>query len=293
MVSRREIVAALIALGNSTRAGSGPRGSLDRLVEPAQGIALVVDVRTRKSIAAHGAAAATALLAPPGSAIKPLVLAALLRARKIGPEESFPCPGRLRIGGRSFDCSHPRLATALRVPAALAYSCNCFTAHFAERFERGELAAALERAGLSSLTGLLGTAEVRGRIPVAADPEANQLEALGEEPLLVTAAELAVGYRMLALTVGRPEMAPVIEGLEGAVEYGTAQLARVDGVRVAGKTGSVRTGTGARIAWFAGFAPSRAPEVAVTVMLQGRSGGSDAAPIAGRILDAWRAGKIA
>ncbi|SPF36315.1 Penicillin-binding protein, transpeptidase [Candidatus Sulfopaludibacter sp. SbA4] len=287
------MIAVLVALGNSIRAGARSQASLDRLVEPAQGIALLVDVRTRKSLGVHGAAAAAAQLVPPGSTLKPFVLAALLRAAKIGPQESYPCPGRLRIAGRSFDCSHPRLAAALQVSSALAYSCNCFAAHFAERFERGELAAALERAGLGSLTGLVGAAEVTGRIPVAAGTEANQLQALGEEPLLVTAAEMAMGYRTLALSAGHPEMAPVVEGLEGAVEYGTAQLAHVDGVRVAGKTGSVRTASGARMAWFAGFAPSRAPEVVVTVMLQGRSGGADAAPIAGRILQAWRAGKIA
>ena len=76
------------------------------------------------------------------------------------------------------------------------------------------------------------------------------------------------------------------------MEYGTAQLARVNGLSVAGKTGSVRTAEGARIAWFAGFAPSRAPDVVVAVMLQGRSGGSDAAPVAGQILAAYRAGRI-
>lgn len=291
-MTRRETIAVLVAIGNSTNAGAGPRASLDRLVEPAQGIALLVDVRTRKSIGVHGAAAAAAQLAPPGSTIKPFVLAALLRAGKINPEESFPCAGRLRIGGRPFDCSHPRLAAPVQVSTALAYSCNCFVAHFAERFERGELAAALERAGLGSPTGLLDRAEAPGRIPVAAGPEANQMEALGEDPVLITAAEMAMGYRTLALSAGRPDMAPVVEGLEGAVEYGTAQLAHVDGLKVAGKTGSVRTRSGTRMAWFAGFAPSRAPEVVVTVMLQGRSGGTDAAPIAGRILEAWRSGRI-
>jgi hypothetical protein len=32
--------------------------------------------------------------------------------------------------------------------------------------------------------------------------------------------------------------------------------------------------------------------VVVTVMLQGHSGGSDAAPVAGRILAAYRAGRL-
>jgi cell division protein FtsI/penicillin-binding protein 2 len=66
----------------------------------------------------------------------------------------------------------------------------------------------------------------------------------------------------------------------------------VAGVRIAGKTGSVRTAGGAMIAWCAAFAPSRAPSVVVTVMLQGRSGGGDAAPVAGRILQAHLAGRL-
>ena len=101
-----------------------------------------------------------------------------------------------------------------------------------------------------------------------------------------------MGYRSLALSSGRPEMLPILEGMEDAVEYGTAQLARLDGIKVAGKTGSIRTADGARTAWFGGFAPSRAPEVVVAVMVQGRSGGADAAPVAGKILAAYRAGKL-
>jgi cell division protein FtsI/penicillin-binding protein 2 len=189
------------------------------------------------------------------------------------------------------------MAGAFQIPSALAYSCNCFVAHFAQRFERGELAMALGRAGLASLPGLLGPREVNGRIATVVGSEANQLQSLGEDSVLITLAGLAVGYRTLALSAGVSEMRPIVEGLESAVEYGTAQLACPDGlkkagVRIAGKTGSVRTPSGARIAWFAGFAPSRAPEVVVAVMLQGRSGGADAAPVAGRILEAWKAGNI-
>jgi cell division protein FtsI/penicillin-binding protein 2 len=90
--------------------------------------------------------------------------------------------------------------------------------------------------------------------------------------------------------VSAPE--PVRAGLEGAVEFGTAQLARVPGIAVAGKTGSVQTAAGAGIAWFAGFAPSRSPRVVVTVMLQGHSGGADAAPVAAKLLETYFAGTL-
>lgn len=290
MVLRRDAVSLLLAACAGAKASTGT--SLSRFFETAQGTALLMDVKSRRLIAVHGAPLAAGELVPPGSTIKPFVLSALLGSRKLGPEEAFACPGRLAVGGHSFNCSHPRLGSALDVRTALAYSCNCFVAHFADRFEAGELARNLERAGLASLTGLLGAAEAPGRIQPARGKEATRLQALGEEGILVTAAELAMGYRGLALGAGRPEMQPILEGLEGAVEYGTAQLARVEGTQVAGKTGSLRTADGARLAWFAGFAPSRAAEVVVAVMLQGRSGGTDAAPVAGRILTEYQAGRL-
>jgi cell division protein FtsI/penicillin-binding protein 2 len=257
-------------------------------MESAAGAALLVDVRTRRLIAAHNPASAGESLLPPGSTIKPFVLASLMASGKLRADESFPCPGKLTIAGHSLDCSHPRLAESMRPRTALAYSCNCFVAHMAERLDWGELARDLERAGFRSPTGLPGSREVSGRLRNAAPPDATRLQALGEEGVAITLAELAMGYRQLALRQDQT----IIEGLEDAVAYGTAQYARIPGATVAGKTGSVRTGAGEPLAWFAGFVPSRAPQAVVAVVLQGYSGGSDAAPAAGRILEGWRAGKL-
>ena len=253
-----------------------------------EGTAVLVDVPKRRLLAVRGGPAAGRVLLPPGSTLKPLVLAALLKRGKLTDRETFACPGSLTIAGRQLNCSHPRMDISMRVETALAYSCNCFVAHMAERFEAGELAGELARSGLTSPTGLLADDEAGGRIPPARGPDAIRLQALGEAGIAVTVAELAMAYRLLAL-----HAAPaIVSGMEGAVEYGTAQNARVTGVSVAGKTGSVRMENGEHVAWFAGFLPSRGPEVAVAVMLQGRSGGSDAAPVAGRMLEAYRAGKL-
>jgi len=281
-VLRREALALLSA--GACRAA----GSLDAYLQGARGCVLLVDVARRSLIAAHRPELAAAESNPPGSTLKPLALAALLNAGKLGADDAFPCPGRLTIAGEPFPCAHPPLVTPMRVRTALAYSCNCFVAHFAERFAPGELAAQLERAGLASRTGWFGAAEAAGRIQPAAAREQNQLQALGEGRVLVTAAGLALAYRALALAAPRV----VVEGMEDAVEYGTAQQARVAGLAVAGKTGSVRSASGELLAWFAGFAPSRAPRVVVAVRIEGRSGGADAAPVAGRILAAWQAGRL-
>jgi cell division protein FtsI/penicillin-binding protein 2 len=239
-----------------------------------------MDVPSRRVIASAGGALADQSLLPPGSTVKPFVLSALMKSGKLNPGMSFACPGRLRIGSRMLDCSHPPLAMPVRVDTALAYSCNCFVAHAAERFDAGELARILPSTGFAG-----------ARIQPAAG-DAIRLQALGEQDVLVTVNELALAYRSLAMRIALPEMRPILAGLEGAVDYGTAQNASVSGAKVAGKTGTALTSAGEIIAWFAGFVPSSAPQVAIAVMVHGRSGGADAAPIAGRILEAYRAGQV-
>jgi cell division protein FtsI/penicillin-binding protein 2 len=275
MLRRQAIAFLLSAIAKGESAG----GRLARLLSPASGAAVLLDVQTRRVIAVNGESVAATFLAPPGSTIKPLVLSALIRRGIVGLRTSFPCPARLTIGGRRFDCAHPPLAVPLHADTALAYSCNCFVAHFAEQFEPGQLAMDLQGTGIA-------------RSQTALTSDAQRMQALGESAVMTSALELALAYRQLAVNSDQPGMELITTGLEGAVEFGTAQNARVPGVTVAGKTGSATTNDGAHVAWFAGFMPSRAPEVVVTVMLAGRSGGSDAAPVASEILEAHRAGRL-
>ncbi|HLJ46533.1 MAG TPA: penicillin-binding transpeptidase domain-containing protein [Bryobacteraceae bacterium] len=256
LLSRRAVLGGLLA-------GVAQNPSREALV--------LLDVRTRRVLAATGGERARRWLAPPGSTVKPFAISALLEAGKLRKDEAFPCPGKLILAGRSFACSHPPIGVPIQPSTAIAYSCNCFVAHFAQRFEPGELARFFTRMQFTSDTG---------KIEPAITAEDRQLQALGESRVLVTPFGLASLYARLA-AVARPE---VLEGLEGAVEYGTAQLARIPEVRLAGKTGSAVIQQNQRVAWFAGFAPSRSPEIAVAVAVPGYSGGSDAAPIAGRIL---------
>ncbi|MFN7997132.1 MAG: penicillin-binding transpeptidase domain-containing protein [Bryobacteraceae bacterium] len=290
MIRRRELPAVLLA--SYSGAGSRTPANLDRFFDSPKGAAVLVDVHSRQVIGIRASRTAGRFLVPPGSTIKPFVLAALLRTGRLRPVEAMACPGALTIQGRSFACSHPKLDVPVRIETALAYSCNCYVASAAERFAPGELTQELVRAGFATATGLVGPGEVSGRVDLVSSRDAIRIQALGEQAIVVTAAEMAYAYRTLALNASRPDLQPIVAGLEGAVEFGTAQRAGIARVRVAGKTGSVRTESGARIAWFAGFLPSRAPEVAISVMLQGRSGGSDAAPVAGRILSEWRVGKL-
>jgi cell division protein FtsI/penicillin-binding protein 2 len=274
---RRQAIALLA--GGLSKADGKAHTSLSRFLDPANGASVLLDVQTRRVIAVNGESVATTSLAPPGSTVKPFVLAALLRRGKVGPNTAFPCPTRLMIAGRRFDCTHPLMAAPMHIDTAIAYSCNCFVAHFAEQFETGALAIEMRSAGFD-------------KAQPAMTSDAQRIQALGEGSVLITAAELALVYRQLAVTSNQAGMALILAGLEGAVKFGTAHQVWIDGANIAGKTGSVKTSAGAHVAWFAGFMPSRAPEVVVTVMLGARSGGADAAPVAREILEAYRAGRI-
>lgn len=73
-------------------------------------------------------------------------------------------------------------------------------------------------------------------------------------------------------------MRPVFAGMEQATEFGTARLAKIRDVAIAGKTG-----TTAGSALFFGYAPAAAPRYVVWIQLDSGSGGGDAAPFAAKI----------
>ncbi len=72
------------------------------------------------------------------------------------------------------------------------------------------------------------------------------------------------------------------------VVSGTGYLAAIDGVDVAGKTGTAELTGSDRHAWFAAFAPADDPQIAVVVILENDpgDGGSSAAPVAREIIRA-------
>jgi penicillin-binding protein 2 len=105
-------------------------------------------------------------------------------------------------------------------------------------------------------------------------------------------------------------LAAIREGLTGVVngDHGTARIARIEGVTVAGKTGTAQVVKLAQYkglkeenipfkyrdhAWFTCFAPAEDPEIAVTVLVEhGLHGGSEAAPIAKAVLEKYFEARI-
>lgn len=63
-------------------------------------------------------------------------------------------------------------------------------------------------------------------------------------------------------------------------------------MEIGGKTGSSETGTGVN-AWFAGFAPYENPEIAVVVMIENGSHGSNSAHVAKDVIqEHFKLGKV-
>ena len=99
----------------------------------------------------------------------------------------------------------------------------------------------------------------------------------------------------LQSVVMKPETAKQMASMMSrVVEEGTGTAAALEGIDVAGKTGTAETGANAEFtqAWFICFAPVENPRMAVAVTVHERKaqGGTVAAPIAKSVLEAMIGG---
>jgi cell division protein FtsI/penicillin-binding protein 2 len=264
---------------------------VDRALSDSEGTIVVIDVASRKILAEKNLNLAAHDLVRPGSTVKPFVLAALLQTGRIDPKQKLVCKRPLRIGSVRIDCSHAADVRQLDTDDAIAYSCNSFVAEVSLRLKANELAETLRQAGLDSPTGL-SKDEAIGRVRRALTQEQLQLMALGLRGVEVTPLELLEAYRKLAIQ--RVEhcdgaIREIYQGLEHAVSYGTAHAAYIEGMSVAGKTGTATTAQGSGThGIFVGYAPAEHPEIAIVVYLD-NSRGLDAAAVGQPVLaEYWR-----
>jgi cell division protein FtsI/penicillin-binding protein 2 len=246
------------------------QGAVDDAIAGRAGTIVVVSVMSQKVLASHNLALASAQLVRPGSTLKPFVLLALLESKKLDPRQHFLCKRPLYIGKIRMDCSHTSDIVALDADDAIAYSCNSYVAEVASRLDDRELVESLRRAGLDSPTGL-AKVEAAGHVDRLTSSEEVQLAALGERGIEVTPLELLEAYRKLAVrrrTETTPLPKPILDGLEHAITYGTAHAAYVDGMKIAGKTGTATAPNASRThGLFVGYAPADQPEIAVVVYI--------------------------
>ena len=249
------------------------------------GAVLVMDAQTGRVRAAVNERLIFGETFPPGSTVKPFTTLAALRAQVVGRETRLLCPGRYEGGGFEINCTHPRLKPPLTPARALAYSCNHFFARVGEELHADALLPVLTSYGFGARTGGAGEHEAAGRLPRESEWLSNY--ALGDTPhLLVTPAQLVAAYAALAngghlfapqraaasgfrpRARARVEIEPehralLLEGMRGAVAYGTADRASLGALStyVFGKTGTATPRDDFRTThgWFVGFAADHDP----------------------------------
>ncbi len=97
------------------------------------------------------------------------------------------------------------------------------------------------------------------------------------------------------IDVGENVWRIIREGMDRCVNSpgGTASLAAVPGIRVAGKTGTAQNSRVKDHAWFVGFAPVEDPKIAIAVLVENSGfGGTYAAPVASRCIEQFLTGTI-
>lgn len=237
-----------------------------------------------------------------------------MRAGLVDRGTAHLCRTRYERGGFTIVCAHRRSASPFDLPHALAYSCNDYFAQVGERLSQGTFNATLNRFGFGARTGVSAN-EAAGVLPRG---EWHVASALGEsESLLVTPIQLMAAYTALVNggRLYRPQVrnrrdvlpsahlnivpihrAALIEGMRGAVKYGTAGTAGLGRLPsyVFGKTGTSTSSNGFRTqGWFVGFLAdgdsAEAPRedqirLGVLVFLK-RAHGSQCAEVAGKIFD--------
>jgi beta-lactamase regulating signal transducer with metallopeptidase domain len=253
-------------------------------------IAIVLDARTGAplAIATRGDGDARAQRIP-GSTMKPFTIAAALEAGVVTPDTKLDCEhGTRTYGDRTLVDASPN--EVLDVGGALAVSSNVCTAKLAEplgdrlgdALRRYHFAApshidtrSFEGAAISAGEGLRASAlELATAYTAFAD--GGVLHVPGDAPG-------NSGDRVMSAGTARAVMTMLERVVDGA--DGTGHAARIDGVRVAGKTGTAGTVAGHNYASFVGIVPADAPRFVVLVAFDGvaGAGGEVAAPVFAKI----------
>ena len=267
-------------------------------------------------------------LDPPGSTFKVVVTAAALEAG-IGADTPIPNPQSFQLPGTNVTIFNSGESACggtetVSLADALRLSCNIPFAQLGAQLGGAAIGRQAAAFGFDD-EFLIPMRTDASQYPRGLDEPQLMLSAFGQSQVRATPLQMAMvsaavanGGVVMNPTLIESIIAPdlrVLEELEPSeygramsqenaitltqlmvadVSNGVADNASIDGVEVAGKTGTAENGDDEPYTlWFTGFAPANAPEVAVAVVIQngggqGQSGtGNDlAAPIAKVVMEA-------
>jgi cell division protein FtsI (penicillin-binding protein 3) len=262
----------------------------------------------------------------PGSTFKAIVAAAAIDAGLVRPQERLYCENGSYVVGAHVIHDHERYGT-LTFADVIKHSSNICTAKVGERLGHKRLGEAVRAFGFGLPTGIDLPGEVAGLVrPWEKWSRINVVTTSFGQGISVTPLQLVRAYAAIANggklmrpyvvrrvlapdgtvirengpeIVGRPisarTAATVTELLRGVVEDGTGTRAGIEGVPVAGKTGTAqkvdpKTGRYSardRMSSFVGFFPADAPRLVMLVVIDSPRtatyGGLVAGPVFRRI----------
>ena len=251
-------------------------------------------------------------LGPPGSTFKVITTVGALENRTVSLKDSFPVETAAVLEGVSLSNASGESCGG-SFENSFAHSCNSVFAPLGAKLGAKKLVEYAERFGWNEPPAIKGAKT--STLPPAdqvGDDLAVGSTAIGQGKVLASALQMASVAQVIAnrgirvqptLVMGRrgkvvrvttPAIAATLRNLMvGVVREGTGKSAQIDGVSVAGKTGTAELGLGPggsndpgnTDAWFLAFAPAKAPRFAVgVVILRGGAGGDAAAPVARDVL---------
>ena len=260
---------------------------------------------------------ATQALYAPGSTFKMVSLAAALQDGVATPTTEYDAPGEMEIGNAPVTNVKKRDYGRITLEQATWYSSNTVFGQVGVQIGADLLVQMATNFGFNETikfdlplamslmpnpaemteweTAWAACGEPVGEHESPAGPQATVLEmcmvgsAIANEgalmqPYLVDGVYNANGERSfsaapvkLKQAIDKETAARVMTVLEGVVTEGTGTRAAIEGVKVAGKTGTSERGDGDTDSWFVGMAPAEDPKVVVAINLERAESGSGAA----------------
>lgn len=251
----------------------------------------------------------------PGSIFKLITATAAIENRET--DEDFSCEGSINIDGYVLKDYGGIAHGEVDLAEALAKSCNVAFSQIGLEVGDDKLRNTAEKYMLNnSIPFELRTAKSIFPEKIRSKPELGA-SAIGQGKILVTPLNMAmvasaignqgdmvkpilvreiIDYNNSVLKKSKTEVLSKVTSPEIAeqlksmmvevVNNGTGKNARINKIQVAGKTGTAENESGKEHAWFIGFAPADDPIVAVAVIVEssGKTGGTEAAPIAGDLM---------
>lgn len=258
-------------------------------------------------------------LYPPGSVLKAMIADAALTENITTPSRKIDCPGYLDINAYRLPESHGAVHGNTDLAAGLTVSCNTYFATMALELGAKGMQNSFERFGFSKELTETGFYEEMSHIPIFSELGDGDIAqcGIGQGSILVTPLRMAMQMAVFAnhgklmkpyivseiispggltlkkyqaekwLDVTTAENADIImHAMKNAVDNGTGSAAYINGVAVAGKTGTAENAQGEPHAWFIGGAPADNPSIVVAVIVENVGGGGRyAAPIARHIIE--------